>query len=63
MFDSNTMGSATAGQTHSIHVHRVAHHVLRLLLATVFLALGYTRFFAFEADGVEPLIGARTALS
>jgi uncharacterized membrane protein YkgB len=41
----------------------ISHHILRVTLALVFLAFGYVKFFAFEADGVEPLIAAHPALS
>jgi uncharacterized membrane protein YkgB len=60
---STETGSIVAGKSHSMKVHRFAHHALRLSLATVFLAFGYVKFFAFEADGVEPLIAAHPALS
>lgn len=38
-------------------------NLLRAALILVFLAFGYVKFFPFEADGVEPLIGAHPALS
>lgn len=39
-----------------------ALHLLRASLALVFLTFGYVKFFAFEADGVEPLIAAHPLL-
>lgn len=54
---------STDAPVNRIDVHRFAHHVLRLMMATVFLGFGYVKFFPFEADGVEPLIAAHPALS
>jgi uncharacterized membrane protein YkgB len=42
---------------------RLAIAVLRTTLVIVFLAFGYVKFFAFEADGVAPLIGAHPLLA
>lgn len=37
--------------------------IIRLTMVVVFLAFGYVKFFPFEADGVEPLIGAHPFLA
>lgn len=42
---------------------RLPTEVLRWALVLVFLAFGYVKFFAFEAEGVAPLIAAHPALS
>lgn len=42
---------------------RLSIAMLRVALITVFLAFGYVKFFAFEADGVAPLIAAHPLLS
>lgn len=60
----NLNGVATrraAGKETAVSAY--ALHCLRLMLALVFLAFGYVKFFPFEADGVEPLISAHPALS
>jgi reactive chlorine resistance protein C len=54
--------SANAASRH-MAIHPYVHHILRLMLATVFLAFGYVKFSPFEADGVEPLMSAHPALS
>jgi uncharacterized membrane protein YkgB len=42
---------------------RLSINVLRTTLVVVFLAFGYVKFFAFEADGVAPLIAAHPLLA
>jgi uncharacterized membrane protein YkgB len=42
---------------------RISAAALRASLGLVFLAFGYVKFFAFEAEGVAPLIAAHPALS
>jgi uncharacterized membrane protein YkgB len=61
---SNPINSdrAAVKPAHMVNVHRHTHHLLRLMLVTIFLAFGYVKFFPFEADGVEPLIAAHPAL-
>ena len=41
---------------------RISAAALRASLGLVFLAFGYVKFFAFEAEGVAPLIAAHPAL-
>lgn len=60
---ANVTNTPTNGTANRIDVHLPAYHVLRLMLAMVFLAFGYVKFFSFEIDGVEPLISAHPALS
>jgi uncharacterized membrane protein YkgB len=63
MADANVTEISTDTVSRPKAVQPYAHHILRLMLATVFLAFGYVKFFPFEADGVEPLISAHPALS
>jgi uncharacterized membrane protein YkgB len=63
MANANVTEISTNTASHQMAIHPYAHHILRLTLATVFLAFGYVKFFPFEADGVEPLISAHPALS